>query len=64
MTKYEGQFKDASVKGTAKFILSKGRGIGTGAQLVAFEKEHTLFTEIKKPEDAGHYEEQDEELPF
>ena len=64
VTKYEGQFKEASVTGTAKVILSKGRGIGTGSQLVAFEKEHTLFTEIKKPEDAGHYEEQDEELPF
>lgn len=64
VTSYEGEYKKASVKGTAKFILSKGRGIGTGSQLVAFEKEHTLFREIPKPEAAGHYEEQSEELPF
>lgn len=64
VTKYEGEYRNASVNGTAKFILSKGRGIGTGSQLVAFEKEHTLFKEIPKPEEAGHYEEQTEGLPF
>lgn len=64
VTKYEGQFSDSPVKGTAKLILAKGRGVGTGSQLVKFEGKYTRFSEIPKPDDAGHYEEQDEELPF
>ena len=63
VTKYEGEFKDVSVKGTAKLILSKGRGVGTGAELVAFDRFHTRFKKIETVE-AGHYEEQDEALPF
>jgi replicative DNA helicase len=64
VTKYEGQFSDSPVKGTAKLILAKGRGVGTGSQLVKFKGEYTQFSEIPKPDDTGHYEEQDEELPF
>lgn len=64
VTKYEGQFSDSPVKGTAKLILAKGRGVGTGSQLVKFEGKYTRFSEIPKPDDAGHYEEQDEGLPF
>lgn len=64
VTKYEGEFKNVSVKGTAKLILSKGRGIGTGAQLVGFDAKHVRFFDIEKPEDAGNHEEQDEALPF
>ena len=63
VTKYEGEFKDASVRGTAKFILAKGRGVGTGSQLVAFDGKHTQFTEITVNE-AGNYEEQNDALPF
>lgn len=64
VTKYEGQFSDSPVKGTAKLILAKGRGVGIGSQLVKFEGKYTRFSEIPKPDDAGHYEEQNEELPF
>ena len=64
VTKYEGEFKNVSVKGTAKLILSKGRGIGTGAQLVGFDAKHVRFFDIEKPEDAGNHEEQDEALQF
>lgn len=64
VSKYEGEFKDSSIFGTAKLILAKGRGVGTGSQLVAFDKEHTLFHEIQKPEDAGHNDDQEEPMPF
>ena len=64
VTKYEGEYKDATVKGTAKIILAKGRGVGTGSQLVAFDGRFTRFKEIPKPEPAGHYEEQTKRLPF
>lgn len=60
---YEGQFKNVSVTGTAKLILSKGRGVGTGAEIVTFDGAHTRFCEYEVA-DAGHYEEQDEALPF
>lgn len=63
VTKYEGEFRDANVKGTAKLILSKGRGVGTGAELVAFDRFHTRFKKMETVE-AGHYEEQDDALPF
>jgi replicative DNA helicase len=64
VTHYEGEFKNASIKGTAKLILAKGRGVGTGSMLVGFDGTHTQFMEIEKPADAGHYEEQTEGLPF
>lgn len=63
VTKYEGEYRDATIHGTAKLILAKGRGVGTGSDLVAFDKEHTLFHPINVSE-AGHYEEQKEALPF
>jgi replicative DNA helicase len=61
--KYEGEFKDSSIEGTAKLILAKGRGVGVGCSLVAFSGKYTRFSEIQKAE-AGHYEEQTEDLPF
>lgn len=61
--KYEGEFKDSSIEGTAKLILAKGRGVGVGCSLVAFSGKHTRFSEIVRAE-AGHYEEQTEDLPF
>lgn len=64
VTKYEGEFKDCSIEKTAKLILAKGRGVGTGCSLVAFNGKYTKFSEIEKPADAGHYEEQTEDLPF
>ena len=63
VTRYEGEFKNASIKGTAKLILSKGRGVGTCSELVAFSAKETRFSDIRQAE-AGHYEEQDEQLPF
>lgn len=61
--KYEGEFKDSSIEGTAKLILAKGRGVGVGCSLVAFSGKYTRFSEIAKVE-AGHYEEQTADLPF
>ena len=61
--KYEGEFKDSSIEGTAKLILAKGRGVGVGCSLVAFSGKYTRFSEIVKVE-AGHYEEQTADLPF
>lgn len=63
VTKYEGEFKDHSVKNTAKFILAKGRGVGTGCALVGFEKAFTRFYELEVPESGKHFEHQDD-LPF
>lgn len=64
VTKYEGEFKQASIKGTAKLILSKGRGVGTGSILVQFDSKHVRFSDFKEHQDIGHYEEQEEALPF
>ena len=61
VTKYQGEFKDASIHNTAKLILAKGRGVGTGSTLVAFNGRHTRFAEIEKREE---YKEQNEDLPF
>ena len=44
--KYEGEFSDASTHGTAKLILAKGRGVGTGCRLVGFEGRYTQFYEL------------------
>ena len=63
VTKYEGEFKDVSIKGTAKLILSKGRGVGVSSCIVGFEGRHTRFFEIEKP-DGEKFREQKEELPF
>lgn len=64
VTKYEGEFKNCSIKGTAKLILAKGRGVGTGSALVAFDSKHVRFSEFNEPKEAGNYEEQEEALPF
>ena len=64
VTKYEGEFKQASIKGTAKLILSKGRGVGTGSILVQFDSKHVRFSDFNEPQEVGHYEEQEEALPF
>ena len=48
--KYEGEFQDEPTEGTAKLILSKGRGVGTGCSLVGFDGRYTQFYELKKDE--------------
>jgi replicative DNA helicase len=63
VTKYEGEFKEVSVKNTAKLILAKGRGVGTGCALVGFEGAFTRFYEVEKVE-GGNYIEHKEDLPF
>ncbi len=63
VTHYEGEFKGSNIKGTAKFILAKGRGSGTGSDLVQFDEKTVCFKPIETTE-AGHYEEQEEQLPF
>lgn len=61
--KFEGKYSDVPVAGVAKLILAKGRGVGTDSDLVAYDKEHTLFKQIEKPEGGKHVE-HDEGLPF
>jgi replicative DNA helicase len=63
VTRYEGEFKDKSIKNTAKLILAKGRGVGIGCALVGFDGAHTRFMELEHVE-GGSYKEQDEPLPF
>ena len=63
VTKYEGEHSDVSVIGTAKLILAKGRGVGTGSSIIAFEGMHTWFHEIEKP-DGGKQYDHNEDLPF
>ena len=63
VTKYEGDFKDSSIKGTAKIILAKGRGVGTGSEILAFSGEYTRFSQIQKPTETKVYEHNDD-LPF
>lgn len=61
--KYEGEFSDVSIENTAKLILSKGRGVGTGCALVGWKGQCTSFYEIKKPDDSK-YKEGNTVLPF
>lgn len=61
--KYEGEFKESPIEGTAKLILAKGRGVGTCCSLVAFNAKETRFADFRKA-DAGNYEEQEAALPF
>lgn len=63
VTKYEGEHKNVSIKNTAKLILAKGRGVGTGCDIVGFDGQQTRFYEIEVTE-AGNYQEQEDVLPF
>lgn len=65
VTQYEGEFKSTSIKGTAKLILAKGRGIGTGSCIVGFNSSEVRFYEYEKPQDGAKYkEDEDTVLPF
>lgn len=64
VTKFEGEYKDTPIKGVAKLILAKGRGVGTGCSLVAFDGMHTQFSEIEKPQAGKMYDNSEEGLPF
>lgn len=49
--RYEGDYSDQDTHGTAKLILAKGRGVGTGSALVGFDGRFTQFYELdKKPQ--------------
>lgn len=49
--RYEGDFSDQDTHGTAKLILAKGRGVGTGNALVGFDGRFTQFYELdNKPQ--------------
>ena len=63
VTKYEGEYSEYSVKGTAKLILAKGRGVGTCSDLVMYDAAYTRFYE-RKEKTASEYKEQTEDLPF
>jgi replicative DNA helicase len=60
---YSGVFKNNPIEGTAKLILAKGRGVGTGCRIVAFNGEYTDFSDIQKPTENKVFE-QTEDLPF
>lgn len=60
---YSGVFKNNPIEGTAKLILAKGRGVGTGCRIVAFNGEYTYFSDIQKPTENKVFE-QTEDLPF
>lgn len=56
--RYEGDFSDQDTHGTAKLILAKGRGVGTGNALVGFDGRFTQFYELdNKPQ-------VDDNMPF
>lgn len=56
--RYEGDFSDQDTHGTAKLILAKGRGVGTGNALVGFDGRLTQFYELdNKPQ-------VDDNMPF
>lgn len=60
--KYVGEFSELpDIKGTAKLILAKGRGVGTAAKLVRFNGEFTKF--IPMYEGSGE-EQTGNDLPF
>lgn len=48
--RYEGDFSDEDTHGTAKLILAKGRGVGTGSELVGFDGRYTQFYEFRSDE--------------
>ena len=49
--RYDGDFSDQDTHGTAKLILAKGRGVGTGNALVGFDGRFTQFYELdEKPQ--------------
>lgn len=49
--RYEGDYSDQDTHGTAKLILAKGRGVGTGSALVGFDGSFTQFYELdNKPQ--------------
>lgn len=56
--RYDGDFSDQDTHGTAKLILAKGRGVGTGNALVGFDGRLTQFYELdNKPQ-------VDDNMPF
>jgi len=62
VTKYEGEYEKEPIQGTAKFILAKGRGVGTGCDIVDFDAIHTTFTGRYHPEEPRQQD--NEGLPF
>ena len=58
---YEGTFDKESIEGTAKLILAKGRGVGTGCDLLLFNRTNTTFTDRYRP---APETEEEEPLPF
>ena len=45
--KYPGKYTNEDTRDTALLILSKGRGVGIGDELVGFDAEHTTFYPLK-----------------
>lgn len=68
INKYEGEFKDESTHNTAKLILAKGRGVGTGSSLIGFEGRFTQFYELEPNEnidsDLAFENRINDEVPF
>lgn len=46
--KYQGEHAGEETRDTALLILAKGRGVGTGDELVGFDGAHTTFYELNR----------------
>ena len=61
--KYEGEFSDKSIVGTAKLILSKVRGGSPDVALVGFRGEYTQFYELNESSETTEANKPDYSLP-
>ena len=64
VTKYEGEFEDKTIKDTAKLILSKGRGVGTGCSLVGFQSKYTYFFDMDNLKQDNNNDSTGDDAPF
>ncbi len=64
--KYDGEFSDKSIHGTAKLILAKVRGGSPDVSLLGFQAEYTQFYELEetKPTEETDTTHNDEKMPF
>lgn len=53
--RYDGDFSDQDTHGTAKLILAKGRGVGTGNALIGFDGRFTQFYELDNKQQVEDY---------
>lgn len=61
---YEGEYAGETTAGTAKLILAKGRGMGTGVDLINFDSAHTYFSDRNKPKKPSPPPPEQKQMPF